>query len=245
MIKKVIFVIGLPRSGTTLVEQIISSHKEVLATGENQILKSEIYKLFYKEENETYKDNKFDDSLFSQEKNSNTNTLQKKYFETLFKRDLKSKIYTDKSIENYLYIGFIKIFFPNSKIVITKRDKKDVFLSIFKTDFQSPFMNWSYNKKEILEYFDIYSEMISFWKKLIPDDLHTIEYENLLEDPELEIRKLIKFCDLSWDPMCLQHEKNTSGIETASVTQARKSIYKTSKKSFNNYSEFFSDIFPS
>ena len=242
--QKVIFIIGLPRSGTTLIEQIISSHKEVLAIGEGSILRNEITKLFYIMENETNKIYKFDVKLFLKEKSFNSNTLQKKYFERLSKSNLTSKIYTDKSLENFLYIDFIKIFFPTSKIIITKRDQKDIFLSIFKTNFQDSFMNWSYDKKDILEYYNIYSEMITFWKNLFSNDFYTVEYENLLEDSETEIRKLIKFCDLSWDPMCLQHEKNTSGIETASVMQARKPIYKTSKKSFNNYFNFFSDIFP-
>lgn len=243
--QKVIFIIGLPRSGTTLIEQIISSHKEVLATGESSTLQGEINKLFYVKENETHKNSKFDFNLLLKEKSKNDNILQKRYFESLSKKNLNSKIYTDKSIENFLFIGFIKIFFPMSKIIITKRDKKDVFLSIFKNDFFGRYMNWSYDKKDILEYFNIYSEMISFWKNLIPNEMYTVEYEDLLENPESEIRKLIKFCDLGWDPMCLQHEKNISGILTASVMQARKPIYRTSKKSFNNYSKYFLDIFSS
>lgn len=243
--QKAIFIIGLPRSGTTLIEQIISSHKEVLATGESTLLRAEIYKLFYKIENKTHKNREFDFNLFLKEKSLNDNILQKKYFESLKKKNLTSNIYTDKSLENFLFIGFIKIFFPKSKIIITRRDKKDVYLSIFKNNFLNPYMNWSYDKKDILEYYNIYSEMISFWEDLISDDLYTVEYEDLLENPESEIRELIKFCDLSWDPMCLQHENNISGIETASVMQARKPIYKTSKKSFNNYSKYFSDIFSS
>ena len=241
--KKIIFIIGLPRSGTTLVEQIVSSHNEVLGTGENQILKTEIANFFYTKEKHKHVSPIIDNKLLFKEKQNNNNILQDKYFEILKKNNSELQVYTDKSIENFLFLGFIKIFFPNSKIIITERDRKDVFLSIFKNEFQTPFLNWSYDKKDILKYFEIYSDMISFWKNILLDDLYILEYEKLVEYSEIEIKNLIKFCDLSWDPNCLEPENNKTVIKTASALQARNPNYKTSKKSFENYSTFFKYIF--
>ena len=232
--KKVIFVVGLPRSGTTLVEQIISSHSDVSSLGEIQILKKIIHKSFYK-------DDEIEKKIILDDASSNLNLLQKQYFESLNNINTLD-IITDKSIENFFYIGFIKIYFPNSKIILLKRDLKNVFLSIFQTDFMSPFMNWSYDKNAILDYIQLYSDLINFWKKLLPDELYTVEYEKLIQDPTLEIKSLINFCDIQWDPKCLNHEKNVSGIQTASMLQARKPIYKSSGDKFKNYSVYFKDI---
>ena len=232
--KKVIFVVGLPRSGTTLVEQIISSHSDVSSLGEIQILKKIIHKSFYK-------DDEIEKKIILDDASSNLNLLQKQYFESLNNINTLD-IITDKSIENFFYIGFIKIYFPNSKIILLKRDLKNVFLSIFQTDFMSPFMNWSYDKNAILDYIQLYSDLINFWKKLLPDELYTVEYEKLIQDPTLEIKSLINFCDIQWDPKCLNHEKNASGIQTASMLQARKPIYKSSGDKFKNYSVYFKDI---
>tara|TARA_B100000900_G_C20586090_1_gene719617 strand:- start:1025 stop:2587 length:1563 start_codon:yes stop_codon:yes gene_type:complete len=232
--KKVIFVIGLPRSGTTLVEQIISSHSDVSSLGEIQILKKIIHKNFYK-------DNELDKKTFLENSLSNINLIQKQFFESLNKINTLD-ITTDKSIENFFYIGFIKIFFPNSKIILVKRNLKDIFLSIFQTDFSSPFMNWAYDKNAILDYIQLYSDLINFWVKLLPKDLYTIEYEKLIQNSTLEIKSLINFCNIAWDPKCLSHEKNISGIQTASMLQARKPIYKSSLSKFNNYSMYFEDI---
>lgn len=233
---KVIFIIGLPRSGTTLIEQIISSHNKVEAAGEIQILKHIVNENFISE-------NKLDKNILYESINFNSNLIQKKYFENLYKKNIKSKIVTDKSIENFLYIGFIKIFFPNSKIIIVKRRKEDVFLSIFQTNFSAPFMGWSYEKKEIIEYMEIYSELIDFWQKLFPEDLYTIEYEKLLNNPQDQIRNLISYCDLDWDPQCLKPEKNLSGVETASLLQVRKPIHKSSLNKSKNYSIYLKDFF--
>ena len=233
---KVIFIIGLPRSGTTLIEQIISSHPNVESGGEIQILKHIVNENFITE-------NKLDKNILYESMNFNSNLVQKKYFENLFKNNIKSKILTDKSIENFLYIGFIKIFFPNSKIVIVKRRKEDVFLSIFQTDFSAQFLGWSYDKKEIIEYMKIYSELIDFWQKLFPEGLYTLEYEKLLNNSENQIRNLISYCDLDWDPKCLKPEKNLSGVETASLYQVRKPMYKSSINKSKNYSTYLKDFF--
>ena len=235
--KKIIFIIGLPRSGTTLVEQIISCHSKVSAGGENGYLKDCVFKNFYKD-NKLKKDTVYKDFFLK------SNLISKQYLDRL-NAIAKKDVITDKTLINFLYIGFIKIYFPNSKIVLVNRNKKSVFLSLFQTDFATSYNNWSYDKHDIINYMEIYYNVINFWKKLLPDDLYTIEYEKLIENPTFEIKSLINFCGLTWDSNCLSPEKNKKGIETASMLQARKPIYKSSLSKFNNYSMYFEDILKS
>ena len=137
-------------------------------------------------------------------------------------------MFTDKSVQNYLWIGFIKIFFPNSKIILTNRNSKDVSLSIFKINFKNGFMNFAYDQREIATFYNLYFDLIDFWKNVLKDEIFEIKYENLVENPKLEIKKLIEFCGLEWDENCLNPHKNKSAIKTASINQARRPIYQSS-----------------
>ena len=234
--KKIIFICGMPRSGTTLIEQIISSHSEVLPTGENNFLSMFIKENYLK--NFSLIEEKISKNIYSKK------NLFSEYIYNLFDEyNFVSGVYTDKSVQNFLWIGFIKIFFPNSKIIITDRNKRDVCLSLFKTNFTNGFMNFAYNQKEIAEFYNLYLEIINFWKETLSDDIYIANYEKLIENPEFEIIKLINFCDLRWDTNCLYHDKNKSVINTASINQARKPIYKSSKNLNVNYEKYLQEMF--
>ncbi len=234
--KKIIFICGMPRSGTTLLEQIISSHKEVLSTGEDNYLSSYINKNYLKEF--SLNKNKMIEDIYS-----DNNFFQDYVLSRFDKYKIKTKIYTDKSVQNFLWIGFIKIFFPQSKIIFTDRNARDVCLSIFKINFKNGFMNFAYDQKDIANFYNVYSDLIRFWKKMFEKDIFTVKYENLTDSPEIEIKKMISFCGLEWDPNCLNHHKNKSGIKTASISQARKPIYRSSKNLNLNYAEYLEEMF--
>ena len=97
-------------------------------------------------------------------------------------------------------------------------------------------MNFAYNENEIANFYNNYVDLINFWKSLFKDDIFINNYENLTNNPEVQIKNLIDFCGLTWDPNCLRPHKNKSAIKTASINQARKPIYQTSKNISNNYS---------
>tara|TARA_B110000008_G_scaffold278220_1_gene321401 strand:- start:152 stop:1705 length:1554 start_codon:yes stop_codon:yes gene_type:complete len=234
--EKIIFVCGMPRSGTTLIEQIISSHSEVLATGENNYLSSFVKKKYLY--NFTLSEEKILKDIHLKE-----NIFQDFVLNSLKNHNFNSKIFTDKSVQNFFWIGFIRYFFPNSKIIVTDRNPKDICLSIFKINFESGFMNFAYNQKDIAKFYNLYFDLMKYWKKLFPNQIYTINYENLIKNSEDEIKKLINFCDLEWDEKCLQHDKNKSMIKTASILQARKPIYNSSINLSDNYSEYLSEMF--
>jgi len=233
---KILFIVGMPRSGTSLVEIILSSHKDIVATGEsnfiNLIIKENFIKNFL-----------IDKSKVLQESQNLNNMVQNKYFQMLLNRNIKSNIITDKTVQNYMWIGFIKIFFPNSKIIICNRDPKDICTSIFKINFTSGFMDWSYDYKDIANFYNLYSELIDFWKSKFSNEIYNINYENLILNPKIEIKKLIDFCEVSWDENCLNHVNNKSPINTASNFQARQPIYNSSLNNYKNYEKYLKNMF--
>ena len=104
-------------------------------------------------------------------------------------------------------------------------------------------MNFAYNQKDIADFYNIYLSLIEFWKEIFEDGVYTIKYENLIDDSESQIKKILKYCDLEWDPNCLNHHQNKSAIKTASISQARKPIYKSSKNLNQNYAEYLREMF--
>jgi tetratricopeptide (TPR) repeat protein len=235
--KKIIFICGMPRSGTTLVEQIISSHTKVYGAGELPFLSSVIHNNFLNE-------NKLDKQKIPKLQSSPKNLINDQYFENISLFNIDEHVLTDKAPLNFKWIGFIKVFFPNSKIIHCKRDPKDNCLSIYKNNFSSHSMNWAYDQKNISNYHNNYSSLMQFWNSKIPEFIHTIEYEKLISDKKNEIKKLLEFCDLEMDDNCFNHHKNTkTQIKTVSISQARQAVYSSSVHSSDNYQDHLKEMF--
>ena len=235
--KKIIFICGMPRSGTTLVEQILSSHSHVFGAGELLYLENTINKNFIEE------------SMINKQKIINMkNFSPKKIYQDYLKffeiYSLDEDIITDKTPQNFKWIGFIKIFFPNAKIILCQRNPEDTCLSLYKNDFPSLMMNWAFDQDEIAEYYNQYNKLINFWKFKIPRDIYELDYEKLIQDNRNEIEKLLEFCDLDSDEKCFNFSKfNKTPIKTVSVSQANKPIYKDSINSSNAYRESLKRMF--
>ena len=234
--KKPIFIVGMPRSGTTLVEQIISSHSDVSGLGEINFLNNLINKIFFNEENY-----KFEDGLNDSDLNKLT-TIRSEFFDLISHFENKKKYFSDKSLLNFQWIGFIKIIFPNAKVVNCIRDPKNNCLSIYKNLFDHEGA-WCYEKKELTQYYKLYSNLMAFWQDKMPNFIYDIKYENLIKDPINQIKSLIKATNLTWDEKCLNFEKNKSAIKTLSVNQARNKIYSSSIRSYDNYKDFTKNLF--
>ncbi len=226
--KKIIFICGMPRSGTTLLEQIISAHTKVESLGETEFL-GKIFAMLDL--------NKFSfDTLLDKKKNFIYNDYEK----LMQKYDLNNEFLTDKSLLNFQLIGFIKIFFPGSKVLVLKRNFENNFFSIYKNELLGPQLKWTFDKKEIKEYYKIFIEYINFWKEIFPNFLMEVDYEQLVTNTEKVTKNILEYCDLNWEKDCLNyHSKNKSAIDTASANQANKPIYKTSLNKFEVYRKFF------
>ena len=215
---KVIFIVGMPRSGTTLVEQIISSHPDVFGCDELNLIPNLVKK--------AANIDKLNDKELSKFKNEYLNNVKE--------ISNNAKIVTDKLPINFKWLGFIKLILPNSKIIHCVRNSKDNCFSIFKSYFPSQ-INFAFDIEEIVEFYNLYLDLMNFWNKLLPNSITSIKYENIINKHESEIKNLIKSCDLQWNDQCLKFYNNTRPIKTASDTQARKKIYKTSIDSWKNY----------
>ena len=234
---KIVFICGMPRSGTTLVEQIIASHKEVYGAGELNYLSKVIEKNFYN--NNIVKEN-----LILEKINESNNNIYKEYINYLKVHKFSQNVVTDKAPLNFRWIGFIKVFFPNSKIIHCNRNAKDNCLSLYKNQFESDKLNWCYDEKELTTYYNLYSELMNFWKEKVPSFIYDAKYEDIVQNQEKETRKMLEFCNLDWDENCLNFFKNSkTPIKTASIAQARKPIYKTSLKLHKKYNKYFEDFF--
>ena len=237
--KNLIFIVGLPRSGTTLTHQILASHSKVHGAGEMEILNKFIKKNINNE--------KFT-SLFKNyliENDEKIKSLSKDYLSQISFIKTSKNIILDKSPLNFQWLGFIKILFPNSKIIHCSRNIKDTALSIYKNAFNINSIVWSNNQDDLAKYISLYIDLMKFWKEKLPNFIYDLNYEKLTENKEEEIKKLIKFCELNWEENCLNFNKKGPPIKTVSITQARKPIYKTSvnlHEKYKNYLEIFNKI---
>ena len=229
--KKIIFVLGMPRSGTSLVEQIISAHSQVFGAGELPFLL-----------------NSFSEKLYSLDINNkdqifhNIDEVSKNYSDQVSVLNKSGQIILDKSPLNFLLIGFIRILFPQSKIIHVKRDSRDNCFSCYKNLFDHG-LSFTYDKKELALYYNSYNDLMNFWDKKLGKFIYTVEYESLINDSSREIKDMLKFCKLDFEEQCINLHKNKSPVKTLSVFQARKKIYNSSIKSYSFFEKDLGEIF--
>lgn len=221
-----LFIIGLPRSGTSLTEQILSSHKNVFGGGELPYLEK-IFKKYIE-----VKENIDENDLLKCEKD---------YVEFTSNLDDSNKFFIDKAPLNFFYLGFILKFLPNSKFINLIRNPVDNCWSMYKNCFPTK-INFADDLKDLVKYYKEYQSLMNFWKKFFPNHIYDLKYENLVSNTKIEVEKLLKFCSLDWDENCLSHHKNKRAIKTISFNQARKPIYKTSVKSFSGYENYLEPL---
>jgi len=234
--EKAIFILGMPRSGTTLAEQVITRHPDVSSGGELTFLQSIIKKKFPKA----------DYDLFSKDVEVNLKDLSAKigneYISSLDRINNHLKV-TDKLPFNFIFIGFIKTCLPKAKIVHCTRNAKDTCISILKNYFPLDDVRFAHNEKEIIEYYSEYKNLMSYWKSIFGNEIYDLQYEKLVSDSENEIKKLIKYLDLDWNENCLNQKNNKNIIKTIITVQARQPIYKSSVNFWENYADFLSEEF--
>ncbi len=231
----------MPRSGTTLIEQIISSHKDVCGAGELSYLEDSIKNLINFQPN---KSEKFWKKLtdFNEFNYDKLKLLQSEYIDKLNAHNYKEEVITDKAPLNFRWIGFIKSIFPNSKIIHCNRDGMDTCYSNFKNAFSGRSLGFCYNLDKLGNYYNFYKDLMSFWKEKFKDEIYDLSYEKLINDNKEEIKKLLDFCELEWDENCLNHHENKKVVATASLAQVRSPVYKSSINKWKNVENQLVDL---
>lgn len=221
-----IFVTGMPRSGTTLIEQIISSHSTVTGAGEVGEAAQAAHRFMA-------------DGLNARQigavPSAEIAALGRE-MEAVFRRlHPEAQRVTDKSIQSYMHLGLIRLAMPKARFVVVRRDPRDNLLSIYKNKFPDDTHQYAYDQVELARYYTTFVEMIDFWRSEVPGWFHEVQYEDLVANPEEETRKLIAACGLEWEDACLSFHENKRKVQTLSVYQVRQPISKASVALWQRY----------
>jgi tetratricopeptide (TPR) repeat protein len=222
-----VLVLGMPRSGTTLVERIVSSHPRVGGGGELT---------FWNERGSGWAD--AEPGQFA----GAADGLREDYLRLLRSIGPDALRVTDKMPFNFLWIGLAHLLFPNARVIHCRRNPVDTCLSIYSTLFTQ---NWGYasDRGDLVFYYRQYLRLMEHWRAVLPSDRFLdVDYEDATAAPEETARRLIAFTGLEWDDACLRPEKNPDAVKTASTWQARQPIYRTSVERWRHYEPWIGEL---
>jgi tetratricopeptide (TPR) repeat protein len=224
-----IFILGMPRSGTTLTEQIISSHPEVYGAGELPDLLDVVH--------HDASDNRmtYPHNIVSGTTPETIAAWAREYVSRLQHRAPMAKRITDKMPSNFLALGLIHALLPNAKIIHVNRNPVDTCVSCF-TQLFTTGQYYSYDLTELGQYYADYTRLMNHWRNVLPPNAFLdVRYEDIVANPEIEARRLIQFCNLDWDVACLNFYRSERSVQTASRIQVRQPIYNTSVARWRRY----------
>ena len=234
-----IFIIGMPRSGTTLVERIISSHPDVHSAGELQN-----FALALKRASGSRSPHLIDADTIAGAQSANWKKLGEDYLTSTRPDTGSTPRFTDKLPHNFLYVGAMANALPNARIICLRRDPIDTCLSNFRQLFgqTSPFHDYSYDLLDTGRYYVLFDRLMSHWKQQYPGRILEVDYETLVEDQEASTRQLLQFCNLSWNDACLNFETNQAPATTASAVQVREPMYRTAMQRWKHYGKEMAEL---
>lgn len=224
--RRPIFILGMPRSGTTLTEQILASHPDVYGAGELPL----IGRAF--------------DGLLDCLPQLTESVIREESHDILRELaclDTEHARITDKMPDNYLHVGFIAMLFPRATIIHCRRDLRDVAVSCWLTSFQS--IRWASDQDHVARRIRDYHRLMNHWRRVLPGRMVEVDYETTVADLEGTARRLVEAVGLPWDSACLAFHENQRPIRTASVTQVRQPIYTRSVGRWRHYTEALADVF--
>jgi tetratricopeptide (TPR) repeat protein len=225
---KPIFIVGMPRSGSTLIEQILGSHSNVFAAGELPYLKQYLYSC-----------NNMTNDVMVMDVGNNfpkflAHDISKKYLNKITQINNYRPRITDKMPSNFELLWLIALIFPNSTIIHSKRNPVDTCLSCYFQDFIKPHP-YKNTLSGLGKYFRYYRNLMDHWEKVLPVTIHDISYEEVVADPENQVKKLLSACDLEFEQGCLDFHKTERSVKTASAYQVRQKIYTSSVQKWRKY----------
>ncbi|RAZ86269.1 tetratricopeptide repeat-containing sulfotransferase family protein [Cereibacter johrii] len=229
-----VFVTGMPRSGTTLVEQIIASHSRMTGAGEAGVAVREVQKVVLDPAGR-YR-------AWSEIAGAEVAAMGRRYETEMRRRFPEAMQVTDKSIQTYAWMGFIASALPQAKFVVVRRDPRDTALSIYRNVFAENTHLYAYDLRDLGLYFRMFEELIDFWREKLPGGFHEIQYEELVDHPEEQSRRLIAACGLPWEEACLSFHENKRRVQTLSLYQVRQPIYRSSTRAWERHAEELKDF---
>lgn len=226
--KTPIFIVGMPRSGTTLIEQVLASHSQVFGAGELNYIARLITECCRPKSHRSYPE------LVAQWGRDVLAGMGRAYLDKLNAKSQGAARVTDKMPHNFLYLGLIRQLLPNAKIIHCRRNPVDNCLSMFKRNFDV-LHKYAYDLRELGGYYLLYKDLMSHWHDVLPGFVFDLQYEEMVSDQEGATRRLLEFCGLEWEEGCLEFHKSERAVRTASQHQVRKKIYSDSVGLWQNY----------
>jgi tetratricopeptide (TPR) repeat protein len=235
--RRPVFIFGLPRSGTTLVEQVLASHPQIYGAGELRLARQSfeaIPEVLSRADQPLDSVRHLDGAAIRQ--------LGERHLDALQALDggRFSRI-IDKMPDNYMYVGLLAALFPRAVFIHCRRDLRDVAVSCWMTDFRS--IRWANDPEHIASRFQEYRRLMDHWQAVLPGRIHHVDYEETVADLEGVARRLLAACGLEWHPACLEFYRSQRPVRTASVTQVRQPVYKQSVARWKNYERALAGMF--
>ena len=234
-----IYVLGMPRSGTTLVEQILSGHSDIFGAGELGVI-PQVVQGMNRWERHTGSGRQYPDCI--DDFNAYTiagiaNNVLKELQELAAEAKPEATYVVDKMPHNFENIGLIKFLFPNAKIISVRRDPRDIAISNYFTDYQGKHggMGFAYDLEHIGEQLADHNLLMHHWQQIFPGEILEINYEDVVDDLAGSARKMLSYIGVDWQPRVLKFNELVRTVKTASVWQVRQPIYKTSKAKWQRY----------
>lgn len=230
-----IFIVGLPRSGSTLLEQILASHSMVDGTGELPDISMIAQAL-----NKPREGQLFPGCMINLSQNE-LNALGETYLENTRRQRGSAPFFTDKMPNNFAYVGFIKTILPNAKIIDARRHPMDSCLGCYKQHFAKG-QTFTYDLFELGEFYLEYDQLMNHWDEVLPGEVLRVQYESVVEDLEAEVRRILDFCHLPFEDACLSFHETKRAVRTASSEQVRQPIYRRSVQTWKRYGDRLTDL---
>ncbi len=232
-----VFIVGMPRSGTTLTEQILSSHPHVVGAGELKEIEQIRQRIANQIDQSTNDPAGMYPNILTTLGQQLTD-LSDVHMSLLDGLRGDARFVTDKMPTNFIHLGLIAVLFPNATIIHCRRDPMDVLVSCYCQNLSAPFCDLD----ALAKYHQQYRRLMSHWQKVLPLKIHTTDYEALVRDPEPNSRRLIEACGLDWDERCLDFHANDRAVHTPSKWQVRQPMYQTSVSKWKRFESQLSHI---
>ncbi|HTV77318.1 MAG TPA: sulfotransferase [Steroidobacteraceae bacterium] len=231
-----IFIVGLPRSGSTLLERMMGAHEAIHAAGELHNFGLSVARLLQHPDRRPHVD------MIGASAQLDPLQLGERYLASCRHRTGSRARFTDKLPGNFIHAGLIAAALPRAAIVHIHRDPRDAGFALYKTLFKQAYP-FSYDLREIGRYIRGYQQLMEHWHRLLPGRIIDVAYEELVDDPERVLGEVFRRCHLAFDPRCLSFFQSTEAVTTASAVQVRQPIYRSSVESWRHYARHLAPLF--
>lgn len=231
-----VFVLGMPRSGTSLVENFLAAHSEVYGAGELSDIG------FLSASLKGYVGTGRDYPMVMPDLDANKyKALQLTYLKKLTTLSANSTRVVDKMPTNFMFLGLICVLFPNARIIHCQRNALDVAISCYGLDFQGN-LAWSYDFGDFAHFYRLYEQFMQLWSERFPENLLHVSYEELVTEPEEKVRAMIEHIGLDWEDQVLEAHRKGRAVRTASMAQVDKPVYTSSKNKWHKWKEVVPEL---